>query len=121
VKVDYVKAYLPKDTLDGKHKNREIGFSYTIGGCIVTSIEDLSNTIVNDFVQVYPNPVKNKLFLRFKSNMSKFEAKLMNSTGDVLFITTNKEIDVSGFVPGVYFLSIQIDNQIIRKKILISN
>ena len=53
--------------------------------------------------------------------MSKFEAKLMNSTGDVLFITTNKEIDVSGFVPGVYFLSIQIDNQIIRKKILISN
>lgn len=121
VKVDYVKAYLPKDTLDGKHKNREIGFSYTIGGCIVTSIEDLSTTIVNDFVQVYPNPVKNKLFLRFKSNMSKFEAKLMNSTGDVLFITTNKEIDVSGFVPGVYFLSIQIDNQIIRKKILISN
>ena len=121
VKVDYVKAYLPKDTLDGKHKNREIGFSYTIGGCIVTSIEDLSNTIVNDFVQVYPNPVKNKLFLRFKSNMSKFEAKLMNSNGDVLFITTNKEIDVSGFVPGVYFLSIQIDNQIIRKKILISN
>ena len=121
VKVDYVKAYLPQDTLDGKHKNREIGFSYTIGGCIVTSIEDISNSLIDDFVKIYPNPVKNTLFLHFKTNPAKFEAKLMNSTGDVLLLTTNKEIDVSGFVPGIYFLSIQIDSQIIRKKILISN
>lgn len=36
VKVDYVKAYLPADTLSGAHHNREIGFSYTIGSCAVT-------------------------------------------------------------------------------------
>ena len=29
VTVDFVRAYLPKDTLDGTHHNREIGYSYT--------------------------------------------------------------------------------------------
>jgi Secretion system C-terminal sorting domain/Calcineurin-like phosphoesterase len=35
VKVDYVRAYLPADTM-GVHKNREIALSYTIGDCIIT-------------------------------------------------------------------------------------
>ena len=58
VKVDYVKAYLPKDTLDGKHKNREIGFSYTVGSCLVTGIEDFVGSSINDNVSIFPNPVK---------------------------------------------------------------
>jgi len=36
VKVDYVKAYLPSDTISGLHHNGEIGFSYTIGSCSVS-------------------------------------------------------------------------------------
>jgi hypothetical protein len=121
VKVDYVKAYLPKDTLDGKHKNREIGFTYTIGNCIVTGIDDLPNTTNDDFVTVYPNPVKNKLSLKFINNINNFEVKLMNATGDILLVSKNKEIDVSIFPAGVYFLSVQSGNQISRKKIIISN
>jgi len=35
VKVDFVRAYLPADTM-GIHKNGEIAFSYTIGDCITT-------------------------------------------------------------------------------------
>ena len=33
VKVDYVRAYLPADTIGGIHHNREVAFSYTIGSC----------------------------------------------------------------------------------------
>ena len=121
VKVDYVKAYLPKDTLDGKHKNREIGFSYTIGSCIVTGINDLPSASNSEFVEVFPNPAKNKLFLRFINNINSFEAKLININGDILLISNNKEIDVSGWQPGIYFLNIQAGNQAARKKIIISN
>lgn len=121
VKVDYVKAYLPKDTLDGKHKNREIGFSYTIGSCIVTGINDLPSASNSEFVEVFPNPAKNKLFLRFINNINRFEAKLININGDILLISNNKEIDVSGLQPGIYFLNIQAGNQAARKKIIISN
>lgn len=35
VKVDFIRAYLPADTM-GIHKNGEIAFSYTIGDCIIT-------------------------------------------------------------------------------------
>ena len=34
VKVDYIKAYLPADTVSGLHHNGEIGFSYTVGTCL---------------------------------------------------------------------------------------
>ena len=33
VKVDYVRAYLPKDTVGGLHHNGEVAFSYTVGAC----------------------------------------------------------------------------------------
>ena len=35
VKVDYVKAYLPQDTLSGIHHNKEIGFTYSLGNCSI--------------------------------------------------------------------------------------
>ena len=39
----------------------------------------------------------------------------------ILLISNNKEIDVSGWQPGIYFLNIQAGNQAARKKIIISN
>lgn len=36
VKVDYVRAALPKDTLSGLYHNGEVAFSYSIGSCINT-------------------------------------------------------------------------------------
>jgi len=38
VKVDFVRAYLPADTM-GVHKNGEVAFSYTLGDCIITPCE----------------------------------------------------------------------------------
>ena len=35
VKVDFVRAYLPADTM-GVHKNGEVAFSYAIGNCVIT-------------------------------------------------------------------------------------
>jgi hypothetical protein len=120
VKVDYVKAYLPKDTLDGKHKNREIGFSYNIGTCLVTGIEDIQNQSLTDLIKIFPNPVRNFLNLSFNEPTLKFECKLIDEIGNVVLISNQKQIDI-GYLPnGIYILSIQTDKWNKNQKILIN-
>jgi hypothetical protein len=120
VKVDYVKAYLPKDTLDGKHKNREIGFSYTIGTCLVTGINDIDNQNISDFVKIYPNPTSNLINLNFVSPIIKFESILFDEVGNQVLISNQKQIDISTLPNGVYVLSIKTDNWQKSQKIIIS-
>ena len=120
VKVDYVKAYLPKDTLDGKHKNREIGFSYTIGTCLVTGINDIDNQHISDFVKIYPNPTSNLINLNFVSPIIKFESILFDEVGNQVLISNQKQIDISTLPNGVYVLTIKTDTWQKSQKIIIS-
>ena len=120
VKVDYVKAYLPKDTLDGKHKNREIGFSYTIGTCLVTGINDIDNQNISDFVKIYPNPTSNLINLNFVSPIIKFESILFDEVGNQVLISNQKQIDISTLPNGVYVLTIKTDTWQKSQKIIIS-
>jgi hypothetical protein len=119
VKVDYVKAYLPKDTLDGKHKNGEIGFSYTVGTCLVTGIDDLQNESINDFVKIFPNPTSNILNLNFMEPLVKFEAKLIDEIGNVVLISNQKQINLGTLPDGVYLLYIQTEKWQTTKKIIV--
>jgi hypothetical protein len=120
VKVDYVKAYLPKDTLDGKHKNREIGFSYNIGTCLVTGINDIDNQNISDFVKIYPNPTSNLININFASPIIKFESILFDEVGNQVLISNQKKIDISTLPNGVYVLSIKTDTWQKSQKIIIS-
>ncbi len=120
VKVDYVKAYLPKDTLDGKHKNREIGFSYTIGTCLVTGINDIDNQNISDFVRIYPNPTSNLINLNFVAPIFKYESILFDEVGNQVLISNQKQIDISTLPNGVYVLSIKTDTWQKSQKIIIS-
>jgi len=120
VKVDYVKAYLPKDTLDGKHKNREIGFSYTIGTCLVTGINDIDNQNISDFVKIYPNPTSNLINLNFVSPIIKFESIIFDEVGNQVLISNQKQIDISTLPNGVYVLTIKTDTWQKSQKIIIS-
>ena len=120
VKVDYVKAYLPKDTLGGKHKNREIGFSYNIGTCLVTGINDIDNQNMSDFVKIYPNPTSNLINLNFVSPIIKFESILFDEVGNQVLISNQKQIDISTLPNGVYVLTIKTDTWQKSQKIIIS-
>lgn len=51
VKVDYVLAYLPADTM-GQNKNRSVAFSYTVGSA--TNKIETHDSFNN--ASVYPNP-----------------------------------------------------------------
>lgn len=120
VKVDYVKAYLPKDTLDGKHKNREIGFSYTVGTCLVTGIEDVQNQSLNNFVKIFPNPTSNLIQLEFKDVFLKHETKIIDEMGNLVLITNQNKINISNLPNGLYILSIQTDKWQKSQKIIIN-
>ncbi len=120
VKVDYVKAYLPKDTLDGKHKNREIGFSYTIGTCLVTGINDLDNQNFSELVKVFPNPSNNLIHLNFVSPILKFEATLFDEIGNQVLSSNQKQIDISNLSSGLYILNIKTDSWQRSQKIIIN-
>jgi hypothetical protein len=83
VKVDFVQAYLPADTLSGLHHNGEIGFTYTLGTCANTAAEE---PIKEDKTfMVFPNPAKDRLVVQTK-NIADFDRKveLMNLQGQVV-------------------------------------
>ena len=120
VKVDYVKAYLPKDTIDGKHKNREIGFSYTVGTCLVTGIDEMQNQTISDLVKIYPNPASTIIHLNFKEPTIKFEFKLIDEIGNVVLVANQKDINISSLPNGLYVIYLQTEKWNTSQKILIN-
>jgi hypothetical protein len=120
VQVDFVRAYLPKDTLDGKHKNREVAFSYSIGSCTITAIEYIDQNNRNDRVKVYPNPAKTILYIQTDENLP-MEATLFKSDGTMILATHQRAITITDREPGVYFLKIKLGQSYYQRKIIIEN
>ena len=117
VQVDYVKAYLPIDTISGLHHNREIGFSYTLGNCLTTGI---NNTLNSENVIVFPNPAQNRLSIKLPEDVKHFQI-IMNSTlGQTVLESQSKSIDLSGVPNGIYFLDIKTDKFEMNKKVIIN-
>ena len=117
LKVDFVRAYLPADTLNGKHHNREIGFSYTIGNYTETAVNEVTNS---DVAEVYPNPAKDKLTIAMKENAPIVQVRLINIIGQTLLETQATVIDVSNIPTGIYYVSIRTANGECNKKVVIT-
>lgn len=116
VKVDFVRAYLPQDTVSGVHHNGEVAFSYTVGTCWPQAINNSS--IEN--VKVFPNPVSD--FINIESNKAVVTNSILyNLTGAKILETKNSKIDVSQLVNGLYILELRQGQNIQRTKITISH
>ena len=115
VTVDFVRAYLPTDTLSGAHHNREVPFSYTIGTC--------PNGVVNPdpgtLMRVYPNPARDKVNVLLPEEAGPAVIQLVNILGENLIITSSNSIDVSRLSNGVYFIMIHTADYDISKKVII--
>jgi len=72
---------------------------------------------------VFPNPVTDKLFLRFVGWEGKKEIKLLDITGRSVLITTSdkelNEIDISTFPKGIYLIAAKNEFHYVVKKIKI--
>lgn len=96
VDVEFVRAYLPKDTLSGEHKNREIGHSYSVGR--TTSVSEVTS---GRSTRLYPNPTSESITV-FSDDDQLEEVKIIDLIGKVQLITTASTFDVSTLPSGVY-------------------
>ena len=119
VKVDFVRAYLPQDTVSGIHKNREVAFSYTIGTDCPTKVNEVNGSGID--VSVFPNPVHDKLFIRTNNSGLKHKSRLINSLGQQICETESSELDVRKIADGMYFLHTTIGTQKSIQKVVISH
>ena len=76
-------------------------------------------------ISVYPNPTNGIIHLETNSSMDNFNLVLFNMNGNILYqqkVSGNKnsyqkEIDLSGFAKGVYFLQLSNASERYIKKV----
>jgi hypothetical protein len=87
VTVDYVRAYLPADTLSGEHHNGEVAYSYSVGACAVGTHEPAADR--NAGLTVFPNPAHERLTVATPAVVSEAQTvDLLNWEGRVVQTTT---------------------------------
>ena len=98
----------------GNDKN----YTYTLvnGTLEVTASTDIENVSANK-VSVYPNPVKNELFIQSESPVKKVEIYSLAGTLLKLEDNFNEKISVSSLVKGVYLIKIYTDKGLFISKI----
>ncbi|MFZ4800041.1 MAG: T9SS type A sorting domain-containing protein [Bacteroidia bacterium] len=117
VKVDFVRAYLPADTLSGAHKNGEVAFSYTVGGKDNTGEEEELET---SDIKLYPNPASDYVSILSSQNYNLEEVNIYNSVGQLQLQTHTNTFDIGSFSNGIYFVNIKTENALVVKKLVVN-
>ena len=122
VQVDFVRAYLPADTLSGAHHNREVGFSYTIGNCT----SGIENHKVNEKITVYPNPASTYLTVQTQSTKEyDRQVELLNTIGETVLLdklskgNTILQLNTNEVSAGLYFVKVHDGNNYTVSKVTI--
>ena len=72
--------------------------------------------------KIYPNPVKDKLHIKVKSNFNSYDVKIISMQGKTVFYKNNlssqEEISLSGLPSGMYICKIIKDEECIHFKLL---
>lgn len=84
---------------------------------ISTDIEEMNNSII----EVYPNPVKDKLKIQNTENIKIESISIIDLKGQKLlkFEKNRTELDLSGISTGIYLLKVKYENGELIKKILV--
>ncbi len=91
---------------------------------IVTNIADVTETALNLFSDVYPNPSSESIYIHYKLHDTGKNNVLViyDVTGCQLktMVLNNQtgiqQIDIQNFLPGIYFCSLLADNKLIHSK-----
>jgi len=91
----------------------DLNYYITVTGENILAINDNKK----DLISITPNPVFNKLFINVPLDFESSEIMVYNVNGQVILKNTLvKELDVSNFSSGLYFLKIKTPEGIISKK-----
>ena len=74
-------------------------------------------------VSVYPNPNNGSFHLSFTNAYNQAKVNLTNSIGQTIFsdVITSKDYTVEGLSNGVYLLIIELENEVISKKVVVQS
>jgi hypothetical protein len=82
----------------------------------VTKLTSTDKNILNDNVNIYPNPVKDILHIDTDGNIKSIE--IVNTQGQRVIFTNKSEINVSELLSGIYFVSITTKYGLLIKKFI---
>ena len=102
-KVDFVRAWLPKDTAAGGRKNGETAFTYSVGPCSVTSVSNLS-VEGSTGIRAYPNPAADWIRVEWKESAQVSDPRLYDLTGREVGRFVNKQMNVGHLPNGPYYI-----------------
>jgi hypothetical protein len=79
------------------------------------------NDLMGNNLNIYPNPVINKINIETALNLQNATLKIVNSLGEIVVnkqLNNDTEFDVSNLKNGVYFLSIVSNNHTVFRKFI---
>jgi len=118
VQVDFVRAYLPADTVGGIHQNREVAFSYSIGNCAPAGTTDMTK---KSAISIAPNPARDLLSIQLMEPHIVRNVKLMNLYSQLILQSSSAKLDISHIHNGLYIVSIETDAGIFCQKLVIQH
>ena len=94
---------------------------------IINECSGIGENEKNNAFFIFPNPVVNKLNIGFRRNLNDLEISITDLNGKEKLkraeksVTTgaNKQVDLSGFAPGIYILKLHFNDQFFYKKVVI--
>ncbi|NDC79483.1 MAG: T9SS C-terminal target domain-containing protein, partial [Chitinophagia bacterium] len=117
VKVDFIRAWLPKDT-SATRRNGEIAFSYSLGSCAVTSTDNTLPDEESD-IRVFPNPASGWIQAGWPRAARVTGMSLFDMQGRLLSEAQGVRMDLSRIPNGEYVLRLSQDGRSVNRKILI--
>ena len=85
----------------------------------------MSPTLINEEVRVFPNPFREKLYVKFSDQYSDYEIVILTMQGKVIKSLKRNdgvmEIDTSNLIPGLYILEIKQRQSKIFQTLIIQN
>ncbi len=82
--------------------------NYSLGAQECWALGNDEFLMLNDELEVYPNPVSGVLYIKTES---KGKRELYNAVGQLIYSTDKNEIDVSRYASGVYYVKLGNNNR----------
>lgn len=116
ITVDFVRSYLPADTIGGEHHNREVAFSYTLGDCA----NGMPARTAGLSISIFPNPANERSIVRMPSSLGRPTITVHDATGRLITRTNNIVLETATWEPGLYMVRAEADGERMTTRLLVN-
>jgi len=104
-----------------EYNDQEVSLEMEDAPCLTTSTTDITNTPIN--LRIFPNPTSHRLSIQWNYGMPK-QIDIHTADGRLYYqnfqpSSNELELSVEGWPVGIYFLRIELDNQLFIRKLVV--